>query len=73
MVSTRLSTVCEGGFVEHGDQAQHKSATVVCAATQIVPTNHHVVFRKDPPYIRPICKAKPEVSAEITIRAGTLG
>jgi len=33
----------------------------------------YVVFREDPPYICPICKAKRELFAEITIRAGTLG
>jgi len=33
----------------------------------------YVVFREDPPYICPICKAKRELFAEITICAGTLG
>jgi len=33
----------------------------------------YVVFREDPPYICPICKAKREMFAEITIRAVTLG
>jgi rubrerythrin len=33
----------------------------------------YVVFREDPPYICPICKAKREIFAEITIRADTLG
>jgi ferredoxin-thioredoxin reductase catalytic chain len=30
----------------------------------------YVVFREDPPYICPICKAKREMFAEIIIRAG---
>jgi len=33
----------------------------------------YVVFREDPPYICPICKAKKEMFAEITIRAVTSG
>jgi len=33
----------------------------------------YVVFREDPPYICPICKAKREMFAEITIRADTHG
>jgi len=33
----------------------------------------YVVFREDPPYICPICKAKREIFAEIRIRADALG
>ena len=33
----------------------------------------YVVFREDPPYICPICKAKREMFAEITIRIDTAG
>jgi ferredoxin-thioredoxin reductase catalytic subunit len=33
----------------------------------------YVVFREDPPYICPICKAKREMFAEIIIRADALG
>ena len=33
----------------------------------------YVVFREDPPYICPICKAKREMFAEITIRIDTSG
>jgi len=33
----------------------------------------YVVFREDPPYICPICKAKREMFAEITIRTDMLG
>jgi len=33
----------------------------------------YVVFREDPPYICPICKAKREMFAEMTIRAVTSG
>jgi len=33
----------------------------------------YVVFREDPPYICPICKAKREMFAEIAIRADALG
>ena len=33
----------------------------------------YVVFREDPPYICPICKAKKEMFAEITIRTDAVG
>jgi ferredoxin-thioredoxin reductase catalytic chain len=33
----------------------------------------YVVFREDPPYICPICKAKREMFAEITIRTDAVG
>ena len=33
----------------------------------------YVVFREDPPYICPICKAKRDMFAEITIRIDTAG
>lgn len=33
----------------------------------------YVVFREDPPYICPICKAKKEMFAEIKIRTDALG
>jgi ferredoxin-thioredoxin reductase catalytic chain len=33
----------------------------------------YVVFREDPPYICPVCKAKREMFAEIIIRAGASG
>jgi ferredoxin-thioredoxin reductase catalytic subunit len=33
----------------------------------------YVVFREDPPYICPICKAKREMFAEITIRVDAVG
>jgi ferredoxin-thioredoxin reductase catalytic subunit len=33
----------------------------------------YVVFREDPPYICPICKAKREMFAEITIRVNAVG
>jgi rubrerythrin len=33
----------------------------------------YVVFREDPPYICPICKAKREMFAEITVRMDMFG
>jgi ferredoxin-thioredoxin reductase catalytic subunit len=33
----------------------------------------YVVFREDPPYVCPICKAKREMFAELSLRADVLG
>jgi ferredoxin-thioredoxin reductase catalytic subunit len=63
-----------------GEKPSETPATAVKAAPSEVKPKlwycrqcGYVVFREDPPYICPICKAKREMFAEITIRTNALG
>jgi ferredoxin-thioredoxin reductase catalytic chain len=69
-----------GATTETSEEKKPESSAKVTKATSEIKLKlwyckqcGYVVFREDPPYICPICKAKREMFAEISIRTDAVG